>query len=169
MTKLTNQQLLDICNDRYFLRDGILYSKKTNAQLGCVGRDGYLKTMIYVDGSRFNITVHRIVYLMVYGNLPEFIDHINGDRRDNRIENLRPATKSENSKNRLVSKNSTSGSKGVIYNKRSTKPWNARIRTNGKMRSLGYYHTIEEATAVYQKAALEYHGEYASHTSRSDS
>ena len=165
MTKPTIQEIYTLCMQRYFYRDGILFSIKTNKPVGCLDRQGHIKTMIYFNGKRFNFAVHRLVYLIHHKQIPEYVDHINGIRTDNRIENLRPATKSENNRNRRVSKYSTSGSKGVIYNKNSTKPWNARIRYDGKMHSLGYFATIEEASTSYQKAAAEQYGEFAHHIS----
>lgn len=168
MDKITNEELLSLCRKRYTYVDGHLISNETNCSLGCHDRAGHLKTVIYYNGDRINFAVHRLIFLMHYEYLPDFIDHINGKRDDNRIENLRAVTTSENNRNRPVSKHSTSGAKGVIYNKNSTKPWNARIRYDNKIHSLGYYHTIEEASAVYQRAAEHYFGEHAYHISRSD-
>lgn len=160
--------LFELFHKRYTYIDGILFSKTKNKSVGCLDQYGYLKTSIYHNGFRLNFSIHRIIFLMCNNYLPEFIDHVNGNRLDNTIENLRAATKQQNNRNREVSKYSTSKSKGVIFNKHSTKPWNARIRYDGKMHSLGYFKTIEEASAAYKRAAEAYFGNYAYHNSRLD-
>lgn len=87
------------------------------------------------------------------------VDHINGNRLDNRRENLRIVTSQQNNMNRSVGRSNTSGYKGVSYKTRNKK-FAAQIKFNGKLMSLGYYHTAEEAHQVYQAKALELFGEY---------
>ncbi|HMD89446.1 MAG TPA: AP2 domain-containing protein [Anaerolineaceae bacterium] len=87
-------------------------------------------------------------------------DHINHDTLDNQKSNLRVCTKHENHGNTKLAVNNTSGYKGVRYYKPLNK-WNARIRKNGKIKHLGFYDTTEEAAHSYDKAAIEYFGEYA--------
>ena len=164
---MDHQQLYTLIHKRYTYHDGYLLTS-AGVPIGTPAQDGSTKTTIYKTGKRYNYSVHRLIFLYHFGHLPETIDHINGIRTDNRIENLRAATYSENNRNRPVSKYSTSQCKGVHYNRRNTKPWNVRIRIDGKMRSLGYYHTIEEANVVYQAAAEKYYGEFAFHLSRLD-
>lgn len=104
---------------------------------------------------------HRIAWLMVYGIWPDgIIDHINGDPADNRIANLRIASKAQNSHNRGRQKNNRSGFKGVCWHKRN-KTWQASIVTCGKRKHLGRFDSAEEASAAYEAAALELHGEFA--------
>lgn len=86
-------------------------------------------------------------------------DHRNGNRLDNRRGNLRPATKSQNMRNKRVSSSSISGYKGV---KRNGSGWQARIGIDGKRESLGTYKTREEAHAAYCEAANRLFGEFAS-------
>lgn len=129
---------------------------------GSVNGEGYID--IKVDGQ--TLRAHRIAWAIYYGEQPpEYIDHINRDPSDNRISNLRAATKSQNGANRTVMKNNQCGVKGCYFVK-SKSPnlpgrWRARCRVNKKLINLGRYLTLEEAQAAYtafaQKAFAEYH------------
>ena len=88
------------------------------------------------------------------------VDHINRDRNDDRIENLRLATEPENHRSTGMFKTNTSGYKGVCYVK-SRGSWQAAIVLNNKHKFLGRFPTKEEAAAAYQQAATELHGEFA--------
>lgn len=105
---------------------------------------------------------HRAVYLYHYGYLPPFIDHKNGDPCDNRIENLREATRSQNNHNAKLRKDNTSGVKGVTWVKREQK-WKARLCLDGKFINLGTFSTKEAAAEVVRDARTRIHGEYARH------
>jgi hypothetical protein len=103
--------------------------------------------------------VHRLLWESVYGSIPEGyeLDHINGNRKDNRIDNLRCVTRTQNAQNRhKPHKGNTSGVKGVSWYKRSSK-YVAQICVNGKRTTLGYRGTLEEAAALYAEAAAKYH------------
>jgi hypothetical protein len=116
---------------------------------------------IRIDGRRY--FAHRLAWFYVHGTWPnDQIDHINGDRSDNRFSNLREATNSENQQNRGVQSNNTSGCKGVNWAKHANK-WRAAIMHNGKPKHLGYFDAdkLDEAAAAYAKAAREHHGEFA--------
>lgn len=97
---------------------------------------GYLQ--VSVDGVR--TYAHRLAWFYVHQEWPEEIDHINGIRSDNRLCNLRPATKKQNCENRVASQKNKSGYRGVNECKK-THLWVARIHHNGKGRSLGYFKT----------------------------
>lgn len=104
---------------------------------------------------------HRVAWALVHGQWPaEFVDHVNMDRTDNRLVNLRLATKSENSCNTRARVNNASGMKGV-YLCRSTGRWRARIMLGGKSTCLGRFNTAEAAHEAYRKAAEQVHGEFA--------
>ena len=102
--------------------------------------------------------MHRLITGAKKG---EEVDHINGNKLDNRKGNLRIVTKSENAMNKSIStKNNTSGFKGVSFYKRLSK-WQAYVHKNGKCICLGYFETREQAAKAYDIAAKEYYGEYA--------
>lgn len=103
---------------------------------------------------------HRVVWLYTYGEWPNLpIDHINGNRSDNRVENLRLATHSDNQKNRKKGKNNTSGYVGVSWSA-SHKKWLSSTVLNGKSKFLGRYSTKEEAAIAYINFAKVEHGKY---------
>lgn len=88
-----------------------------------------------------------------------FVDHINGDRSDNRWENLRLATKQQNQCNIRAHKDSRTGMKGVWLNKRSGR-WEATLQFNRKRYWLGLHDTQEQAAEAYMRAAKELQGEF---------
>ena len=103
---------------------------------------------------------HRLAWFYVHGEWPtNQLDHINRDKIDNRLVNLREATRAENKKNVIAQKNNTSGYKGVSYFKRRRK-WVAQICTNGKRTYLGCYTTAAEASRAYESAAKLHHGNF---------
>ena len=117
--------------------------------------------LVGIDKNEYGL--HRIIFLYHYGHLTKGkeIDHIDGNRTNNRIENLREVTPSQNQFNRAYQKNA-SGVKGVSWCNRNQK-WRSVIMINYKQIHLGYYDTIEEAKAVIEKARNEYHGDFARH------
>jgi len=96
---------------------------------------------------------------MMTGRWPSLIDHINGDRSDNRWENLREATPLQNQFNRKANSASTTGLKGVCFHKKNN-TYQARIVIDGKIKSLGYFKSKEMAAAAYQREAKVLHGEF---------
>ena len=99
---------------------------------------------------------HRLIWLLTYRTWPKFIDHIDRNLMNNRIDNLRSATRQENNHNRGMNKNSSSGYPGVSFFKRDNK-WMAYIRVNSKQIFLGYFDTPEEAFTAYMLAKIEHH------------
>lgn len=114
------------------------------------------------------IYLHRVILERVTGRpltKTELTDHISGDKLDNRRENLRIATPSQNQQNRGTQRNNTSGYKGVTWDRRERK-WLARIEINGKRMYLGHFTTPEAAYQNYCAAADELHGEFANKGSK---
>ena len=103
--------------------------------------------------------LHRIVFMMHHGYLPEIIDHINGDAFDNRIENLREATQSQNCMNRRLRSDNKLGVPNV-YQKSPTR-FGVNISINGKNKHIGYFNSLELAELVAQEARIKHHKEYA--------
>ena len=86
----------------YDAKRGVLVNKRKNRVVkGFNSACGYLYLYLRVDGNRHGIQLHRLVWALVYGRFPSQIDHVNGNRKDNRIENLREVTPSENDMNRV--------------------------------------------------------------------
>ena len=96
---------------------------------------------------------------MYNGYLPKYVDHINGIRDDNRIENLREATNQQNNFNSGSKEGSSSQYKGVSWHKRGKK-WVARYSLNGKQTHLGLFETEIEAYKAYSEATKKYHKDY---------
>jgi HNH endonuclease/AP2 domain len=117
-----------------------------------------LATGGYLEGTIFyrELKAHRVIFKMTHGWCPEYVDHENGNRVDNRPSNLKPATKVENGRNMKRKKNNTSGVNGVSWKKENQK-WVAKIVLDKKQVHLGYFNTLEEATAA-RKQAEEGHG-----------
>lgn len=116
---------------------------------------GYLK--LGVDGVQY--MAHRLAWLHVYGHWPrEFIDHINGNRSDNRIANLRDASCRTNNENKRGPRadNVSSGVLGVHWSEYHKK-WKAHIRVDGRLKHLKYCRSIDEAHAVYLAAKRKLH------------
>jgi poly-D-alanine transfer protein DltD len=124
---------------------------------------GYLKQTGYkelcIDGIK--IMVHRVIYIWHFGEFEGFLDHKNGDIKDNRIENLRIATKAQNNAN-VGCRNNKSGVRNVYWRK-DLKKWQVSLRKNKKSHHLGYFVTIEEAQKVAEDASMLIHGEFSPH------
>jgi hypothetical protein len=144
---------------------GHFIGKKTRGNVpagsiaGCLGARGYI--IITINGIRYS--AHRLAYKMYHGSDPvDQVDHIDCDKKNNRIANLRDATNTQNQRNVKAFKTNTSGFKGVCANPVSRKnPWKAQIGINKKKIHIGSYKTKEEAALAYEKAAKEYHGDFA--------
>jgi len=117
---------------------------------------GYLK--VAVGG--FQYYAHRLAWLFTYGDVPlMIIDHINGVGTDNRICNLRLATKSQNAQNqRKAQSGNKTGLLGVYLDPRSlNRPYYSQIQANGRLKKLGHFKTAEEAFQAYLTAKRQLH------------
>ena len=119
-----------------------------------VRKDGYIRSMICVD--RGHYFAARLAWLYMTGTWPaEHVDHINHDSTDNRWQNLREATASENSRNMSLSTRNKSGVIGVSWDKGTSK-WFVSIRANGKTQYGGIFKTLEEAAAKRKELEKTY-------------
>jgi hypothetical protein len=124
---------------------------------GKMNSTGYRQIKI---GSRLHCA-HRLAWIHFYGQSPAaFVDHINGNRDDNRVANLREASRLENNRNKRVSSLSTTGVKGVFWRRRD-KCFSSSISVGGRRKHLGHFTTAEDAAAAYRAAAIENFGEFA--------
>ena len=160
-----NEITQDLLREHFEYRDGHLWWVKPTArgvevgqQFGSCYNTGYQVGML--KGKRY--LEHRLIWLYHYGVWPKgHIDHTNGARDDNRIENLREATRQQNMFNRK-SFGKTSEYKGVCWSKAGNK-WRAQYTHKGKVHYLGLYETEEEAAEAYCKATENLHKEYANY------
>ena len=108
-----------------------------------------------IDYKRY--LAHRIAWLYIFGEMPPgFIDHINRNRSDNRISNLRVVDRSGNQQNHKIRKDNTSGISGIYWHKQRKK-WHVRIWIKRKSRNVGLFETIEEAKTARQEAEREFY------------
>lgn len=145
--------------------DGYLYWRVSTggelkgARAGCLDRRyGYIR--IGFKGSDY--FAHRLIWVWHFGANERFIDHKNQNKADNRIENLRPATKAHNEWHVTKRRHNTTGFKGVYRLKIKTpSPFWAYITANGRRRGLGCFKTAREAAIAYNAAAKKYHRKFA--------
>ena len=105
---------------------------------------------------------HRIIYMMVHGHMPKIIDHIDGDPSNNKIENLRGATHSQNMRNSKKPINNSSGFKGIYFSSR-TKKWIAQCWIDNKKHYLGSFSDIHDAANAVIDFRKKHHGDFANH------
>jgi hypothetical protein len=136
------------------------FPKKVGAMAGAIKSDGYWR--IVVGGK--TLLAHRIVWFLHHNRFPMAdLDHVDNNKLNNRIENLREATRSQNNMNTSPTKRNTSGAKNVSFHKRQKK-WEVRVQVNRKMINFGYCDDLELAELVAIEAREKYHGNYARHT-----
>jgi hypothetical protein len=120
----------------------------------------YVERTEYKNGKKCNIYMHR--QILGLKKTEHWCDHKNGNTLDNRRENIRKCTPSQNRANTKMPSNNTTGARGVSFFKNLLqKPWRSRIDINHKRLELGYFKTKEEAAKQYNKFAKEYFGEFA--------
>jgi hypothetical protein len=153
----------ELVKDLLEYRNGILYWKKQTStrtpigsKAGKIDTKGYL--IIGLNYKKYK--AHRIIFLMFNGYLPATIDHIDGNRLNNKIENLREVTVSQNMQNSKTYKSSKSGIKGVSWEKDRNK-WKVQVMLDGKNRVVRNLESLELAQLVAQELRNKYHGEFA--------
>ncbi len=155
---ITRDRLLDLLS--YDKNTGVFTWVKSRGRLakagtkaGKVENNGYVR--IKIDGKLYS--AHRLAHLYVYGHFPSGdLDHINREKCDNRLENLRLCNRSENRQNTKISRNNKSGHKGVSWNKEARK-WRAYLKFEGKQYYLGGFKERNDAIQAWIKAASVLH------------
>jgi hypothetical protein len=160
---LTQEYLKSILD--YDLDTGIFTWKVNKAQRTKIGdiagwiADGYRK--IEINGKNYN--AHRLAWLYVYGEMPKnLVDHIDCDRSNNKISNLRESTHQTNSENYKTPKTNNSGVKNVSWYK-SLNKWVVSMSIKKTKKTIGYYDDLELAELVAIEARNKYRGEFANH------
>ena len=122
-------------------------------------KDGHIR--FRVKNTRY--FAHRLAWIYTYGEiLSETIDHINGNPSDNRLSNLRQASRKENSRNSKMFSSNSSGVKGVYWHK-NKKCWYAHCRVNNIRHFVGLFKNIKDAEIAVNTFRELYHGEFANH------
>jgi hypothetical protein len=140
-------------------QDGTFIRRSTGVQIVAnFGVKRYLR--VFVDGKPRSL--HRMIYLWHHGHLPKTLDHIDGDRANNKIENLREATQQQNCLNRKHHSNSKSPYKNVYWHQAMNK-WTVVMQVDGSRKQLGYYDDVELADLVAMEARNKFQGQFARH------
>jgi len=161
---ISKKELRHICN---YTKDGnLVWKNPTNKRRTKVGSvigakdkaTGYIYATI--QGKKYRL--HRLVFFYHHGYFPEFVDHINRNKIDNRIENLRACTRSQNHMNVGKKYNNTSGYKNVRSFK-GRSDYGVSIRHNGKCHYKSGFKTPEDANRYAIGKRAELHGDFANH------
>ena len=149
-------------NQDYFLehleyKDGDLFYKKTGKIVSNIEPIGYLRVCLH----KKQYKAHRVIWMMHYGYMPEFLDHIDGNKTNNCIKNLRLATKQQNACNRKIGKTNKSGIKNVSWLK-NRKKWHIQISANNKKHHW-FTKDLELAELIAQEARRKFHGNFANY------
>jgi len=155
----------DYLHQLFEYKDGHLYWKVTLNNRGKVGKKagsprnwGY--EIIGINGKMY--LKHRLIFMMFKGYFPKKIDHIDGNPKNSKIENLREATDAENSYNAKTRKDNKSGCKNVFWHKHAKK-WSVVVKANNKVVFRKNLDNLELADLVAQEARDKFHKNFARH------
>src|SRR5262245_26042039 len=160
---ITQERLKELLS--YDPETGLFYArqKRPGPKRTFIGSKSGHYIRISIDDVSYR--AHRLAWLWMTGEWPpDFMDHIDGEKQNNKWINLRLATKSQNQDNCGPPKDNKSGFKGVSRYRQGEiwgKPWQAGIQHRGKKHHLGHFATAEEAHEAYRVAALQMFGEFA--------
>jgi hypothetical protein len=146
-------------------QDGTFIRRKTGMSIVAnFGNKRYLR--VYVDNKPYSL--HRMIYLWHHGYLPKTLDHVDGDRANNKIENLREATQQQNCLNRKHHSNSKSPYKNVYRaaaseNSNWKRNWVVSVNVAGKRKYIGSFEDLELADLVATEARDKFQGQFARH------
>jgi hypothetical protein len=146
-------------------KDGSLYWKKNTTSRNTIGKlagalDSKGYKQIRFDGKLTH--EHRLIFFMFHGYCPECVDHIDGNKLNNRITNLREASSAENQYNTKIRTDNTSGVKGLNFHKDSNM-WYVRVQKDGVRYDGGLFKNKDEAMAKAESLREKLHGEFARH------
>lgn len=158
----------DELREMIYYEDGEIYwyeqyrgaSRRTDKPIGSLNQDGYKRTRLKINDVTRDYTIHRLVWWLHNNEWPDIIDHVNRDRSDNRIENLRTANGRENSQNCNPRKRNQSGYVGVCR-QHGTKHYKAYIQLNGYYMTSYGYKTREAAALARDFLSALFFGEFA--------
>lgn len=143
----------------YFKEEGRLISKRTGRWDIKLDKEGYRRIFFEENFHRHSFKEHRAIFFLETGEEPDYIDHIDGNKSNNHISNLRGVSAKENARNRKSRKNKKY--KGVSFIRDcKINPWRMTLKIGGKT-YIEVFETELEAAKAYNKAALEHFGEFA--------
>lgn len=155
---------IDLFREYFEYSDGCLYWKKAKgprapkgSRVGYLRKDGYYGTMF----NKKSYLVHRIIFGIVHGYLPEVVDHKDHDRTNNLISNLREADYSKNIHNARLSKSNSTGVKGVRKTKNGR--FECRVAINGVTHQVGTFSSLLEAQEKIKEYRQNLHKEFTCH------
>jgi hypothetical protein len=155
----------DLLHELFEYRDGnLLWKHKTRngiepgTKAGTLNHHGY----VHIRINKKTYQAHRLIFLMHHGYLPEMLDHIDCDRSNNKIENLRPTNNTQNQQNQKLSLRNKTGVKGVCFDKFRGK-YLAQIRVNRTICKVGHFMSLDEASKAIKEARSLNHKEFANH------
>jgi hypothetical protein len=119
-----------------------------------ISRSGRRYRRVEINGKCYY--EHKLIYMFHTGEMPEYLDHIDNDSLNNKIENLRPCTHQQNMLNKKMYKNNTSGIKGVFFEKDRRK-WKAVISVDKKQITVGRYNSMDDAIEARKKAETKHY------------
>jgi len=154
---MRNKEYYEVLRDRICFKGGKPYWKGTfrkDTIAGSVNKRGYREIGLRIAGIYKNIQAHRLNWFINHGDVPDILDHINRDKEDNRLENLRTCTTSQNGLNRCKTKKTSSKYLGVTWMKAKQR-WYVRIQVNKRRHHVGYFKSEVEAAKAYNKAIMD--------------
>jgi len=151
-----------IVKELFEYKDGELYWKLPRSKIKVGNKVGWTDFLNYkvteINGKHYKL--HKLIFLMFYGYMPKYIDHIDGNPENNKIENLREVTHSQNMMNSKKKKNNTTGYKNVLIDKTSGK-YRVQIRHNKKTFRSKLQDSLENAILIANQQRAILHGEYS--------
>jgi hypothetical protein len=147
----------ELVNEVFYYNDGKIFFQKSSKKCGYIDKSTGYERVAYNKKIYY---VHRLIYLLNKGYLPKYIDHIDGDKTNNKLENLRECTQQENCYNSKIRKNNKLGYKGITLHKWSGL-YRATAKINNKCITIGYYKELEKAVNEYRNFIIENHKQFA--------
>lgn len=160
-----NESLIAYLEDTVYFDGEHLYwriisGRRKPGPIGNITDKGYIAFSVTYENRRYRLMAHRVIWALHHKKWPLMVDHIDGNKTNNSLNNLREVNNSQNCRNKLGNKNSKVKWKGVTYHKRD-KTYDAVIGVTGKNTYLGRFLEPMEAALAYNYAAEKMFGEYA--------
>lgn len=157
-TSKRNEMTYEEAKSLFYYKDGNLYRLKNDKMIISCGCGDYLSVMVNYK----NYMAHRIIYLLHHKVMPVCVDHIDGNKKNNDIDNLRAATYTQNAYNRVKNKDTLTNLKNITFCK-SRKKYRVQMQINNKNKHFGYFVDLKEAEVLALEIRNKYCKEFARH------